>query len=164
MNDNLAKIALPAGGILSAQLTPGNPREITLRFDDPIAALRFSASVRHEIKPKADRYHHVIINEELGDRSFAQHFVLITTGEADPQACAQHMAATLYSGGDEDAPVPTPNENGYYLLDDARVSVLRLKALSDIDGQAMARHLPVCHSEDMSINQVPAQTPDVERG
>lgn len=158
-------IAVPAQGIKHAQVIQGRPNEICVSFDDPLAGLRFAHAVRKGIAPAASQYHHVILNEEIGDKSFVQHFVLATTGEADPQACAQYMAATLYDD-DEDAPVPTPDEGGCYLLDNgsSRVSVLTLKTLSEIDGQAMARHLPVCRSEDMPMNEAQRAAVAVPRG
>lgn len=154
--EDLVKIAVPAAGILSAAVTHSG-LDVTLKFDDPMSALRFSIAVRQQLQPSSNQYHHVIINEEMGGRSFAHHLVLVTTGDEDPHACAQHMAATL-NGDDDDAPITAPDENGSYLINDARVSVLSLKTLSNLDGQALARHLRVAYAEDMPINRPPSQS------
>jgi len=159
MNDRLPKIALPAGGILSAQLTQGNPHEVTVRFDDPMAALRFSASVRHEIKPKASQHHHVILNEEIGDRSNAHHFVLVVNDGQDPAECADYMAATLDGEPDEDEDLPRKTDRGYQMdLGTRFVSVLRVRALDSVDGEALARHLPVRHSDEMVIRDTESRS------
>lgn len=156
----LESVALPAQGIVDARVSRDSSSEVTVRFDDPAAAVRFAVLLREEIKPHAERYHHVIINEEVGDRCFAHHFVLISTEADSPSDLAELMAATIDGEPDEDEGLPEKTERGYVLDFGARVtSVLRLKEVTRMEGELLAKMLPVRRADEMTIQETECDSP-----